>query len=62
MQGTTPKRKKTNKTQAGFYFVFSVLFLAAFITTVAELLRTLCAALEVVFLGEGIPFVEVFLC
>lgn len=34
--------------QAGFYFVFSVLFLAAFITTVAELLRTLCAAALVV--------------
>lgn len=60
MQGTTPKRKK--KMQAGFYFVFSALFLAAFITTAAESLRTLCAALVVVLLGEGIPFVEVFLC
>lgn len=48
--------------QAGFYFVFSALFLAAFTTTAAESLRTLCAALVVVLLGEGIPFVEVFLC
>lgn len=48
--------------QAGFYFVFSVLFLAAFITTVAELLRTVCAALVVLLVGEGMPFVEVFLC
>lgn len=31
------------KVQAGFYFVLSVLILAPFITTVAELLITLCA-------------------
>lgn len=38
------QKRKNNKTQpAGFHFVFSDLFLAAFIATVAKLLRTLCA-------------------
>lgn len=40
MRGTTPKKKKKKKQLAGFHFVFSALFLAAFITTVAKLLRT----------------------
>lgn len=38
------QKRKNNKTQlAGFHFVFSDLFLAAFIATVAKLLRTSCA-------------------
>lgn len=37
------KRKKKKKNLAGLHFVFSALVLAAFITTVAKLLRTLCA-------------------
>lgn len=43
-------------------FTLSSGFLAASVTTVAELLRTLCAALVVVLLREEIPFVVVFLC
>lgn len=59
MQGTIPKRKKKCR-QA---FTLSSVFLAASITTVAELLRTLCAALvAAVLLREEIPFVVVFLC
>lgn len=59
MQGTIPKRKKKKCRQA---FTLSSVFLAASITTVAELLRTLCAALVAVLLREEIPFVVVFLC
>lgn len=48
MQGTIPKEKKCR-----LAFTLSSVLLAASITTVAELLRTLCAALVVVLLREN---------